>query len=186
LVVVVFLFCSVSWGQQEPPAATAGPAPSPSDVAAFVAREFGPDFIPVANIPPMVADFNRDGKEDIAIIATCSKGSPLALSEKLHYKVDDPYGRYFGFANPSISTQFSTEEPAKRRHILIVHDWRGTPAGPKFVLVNVPFEHIRVGAMLLHKHSVEVVETEDEIGVQAAIYWDGKRYRWEAVSMREH
>jgi hypothetical protein len=40
--------------------------------------------------------------------------------------------------------------------------------------------------MMLRKHTVQVIETEDEIGVQAAIYFDGKRYRWEATAMNEH
>ncbi|HVP63921.1 MAG TPA: hypothetical protein VMT82_03435 [candidate division Zixibacteria bacterium] len=181
--VVVFLFYAVSWGQQAATAPSAT-ALSSDDVAALVAREFGPDFVPVSNIPAMIGDFARKGTEDLAIVATC-KASPLAMSEKMHYKLEDPYGKYFGFGNPAISTQFSTDEPAKRRHILIVHNWRGTPVGEKFVLVNIPFDRIKLGYMLLRKRTIQVIETEDEIGVQAAIYYDGHRYRWEATSMSE-
>lgn len=181
---VVFLFSAVGWGQQ-PADAPAAAAPSSAEVTALVTREFGPDFIPVANIPPMTGDFSRRGTEDLAIVATC-KGSPLGMSEKMHYKLEDPYGKYFGFGNPAVSTQFNTEEPSRRRHILIVHNWRGNPIGQKFVLINIPFDRIKLGAMLLRKRTVQVIETEDEIGVQAALYWDGHRYRWEATSMNEH
>ena len=178
------LFCALGWGQ-EPTPAPAGDGPGQSEIAAFVAREFGPDCKPVPTIPPMVADFDRDGREDIAIVATCAS-NPLALTDKMHYRVEDPYGKYFGFSNPSISMQFSTEDPKARRLILIAHSWRDSTVGPKVVLLNIPFQQIRVGYMLLHKRSVQVIETEDEIGVQAATYWDGKRYRWEAVSMADH
>ncbi|HUO61514.1 MAG TPA: hypothetical protein VMU24_12660 [Candidatus Acidoferrales bacterium] len=182
--VVVFLFCALAWSQQ-PASTAAGSGPGSDEVAAFIAREFGPDFKLVPTIPPMMVDLNRDGHEDIAVVATCAS-NPMALSEKMHYKIEDPYGKYFGFGNPSVSLQFNTEDPKTRRLILIAHNWRDAAVGPKFVLLNIPIVQIRIGYMMLRKHTVQVIETEDEIGVQAAVYWDGKRYHWEAVSMADH
>ena len=50
-----------------------------------------------------------------------------------------------------------------------------------FVLVNVPFVQLRVGHMMRKKKSVDAIEAVDEAGVQAAIFFDGKKYRWEII-----
>jgi len=183
LTFVTLLPCLVVQAQQaEQPAAAAQKPPEPAvDFAALVAREFGPDFTLVPKIPPMMLDMNGDGLEDLVLVAGARQA--LGGSEKFHYTVQDPYGRYFGYSNPTMSMQFSTD-PAAARHLLVIEDWKGAK-GPKFVLVNIPFDKIRAGNMLLRKKTIEVVETEDEIGIEAAIYWDGKRFHWEAVGMNQ-
>ncbi len=172
-------------GQPTPPAPPAAAAQKPAepapDFAAIAAREFGPGFKLDTKYAPMKLDLNGDGREDLVLVASARE--VLGASQKFGYTAQDPYGRYFGFGNPTMSLQFSAD-PAAARHLLIIEDWRGAKS-PKFVLVNLPFDKIDVGYMLFKKRTIAVVETEDEVGIQSAIYWDGKRFRWEAVGMNQ-
>jgi hypothetical protein len=49
------------------------------------------------------------------------------------------------------------------------------------VLVNVPFEKLRVGHMLKKKKAIDALEAVDVTGVQGAVYFDGKKYKWEII-----
>jgi hypothetical protein len=51
----------------------------------------------------------------------------------------------------------------------------------KFVLVNVPFEKLRIGHMMRKKKPVDALEAVDVTGVQGAVYFDGKKYKWEII-----
>jgi hypothetical protein len=146
------------------------------DVPVFIAREFGDDFKLASDVPPMFADFDGDGAQDLAVVAT--GGNPLMGEGTHNYKTLDPYNDSFGYGNPKVTMAFNTNN-SKARYILILHSWQKPKA--KFVLVNVPFQTVKIGHLMRKKKPVDALGTTDETGVQAAIYFTGKKYKWEII-----
>jgi hypothetical protein len=146
------------------------------DVPAFVAKEFGEDYKVATDVPPLFGDFDGDGIQDVAIVAT---GKNPLMAEGLHnYKTLDPYNDSFGYGNPKITMSFNTDS-SKARYILIAHNAQSPKL--KFVLVNVPFVKIRTGHMMRKKKPLAAIEVTDETGVEAAVYFTGKKYKWEII-----
>ena len=166
-------------------AATDTPAP-----AELVAKEFGAGFTVVANQPVLTGDFDGDGTEDIVIVATGK--NPMADSAGHDYKVIDPYNSYFGFGDPKITTGFVNLTGNDPRFLLVVHNWKSAtptahapkPGAPlarlKFVIINLPFEKLSTGSFKVKKKVVAAITAEESGGVAAAVYWDGKNYKWQA------
>ncbi len=155
---------------------TTSAVPSSAEVAELVTKEFGDKFKIVSGIAPIVGDFDGDGHPDLLVVA--SGDNPLMGEGAYHYKTLDPYNASFGFGNPRVTMAFNTSEgPA--RYLLILHSWKNP--GKKFVLVNVPFTQLRLGHMMLKKKSLDAIESIDSTGIQGAIYWDGKKYKWEII-----
>jgi hypothetical protein len=101
------------------------------------------------------------------------------MAEGLHnYKTLDPYNDSFGYGNPKITMSFNTDS-SKARYILIAHNAQSPKL--KFVLVNVPFVKIRTGHMMRKKKPLAAIEVTDETGVEAAVYFTGKKYKWEII-----
>lgn len=150
--------------------------PTPAEIAALIAKEFGPDYKIATDILPLFADLDHDGKQDLVVVA--SGPNPLMGEGEYHFKTLDPYNASFGFGNPRVTMQFNTHD-APSRFLLVIHGWRNPSR--KFVLVNIPFTQLRVGRMMLRKKPVEAIESIDSTGVQGAIYWDGKKYKWEII-----
>jgi hypothetical protein len=146
------------------------------DVPAMVDKEFGEDFKLATDVPPMFGDFDGDGIQDVAVVAT---GKNPLMGEGLHnYKTLDPYNDSFGYGNPKVTMSFNTDS-TKARYILIAHNAQSPKL--KFVLVNVPFVKIRVGHMMKKKKPLAAIEVTDETSVEAAIYFTGKKYKWEII-----
>ena len=161
---------------KSPSQSTATAPTPPADVKALIEKEFGDDFKLATDIAPMYADFDHDGQQDLAVVAT--GGNPL-MGEGLHnYKTLDPYNASFGYGNPKVTMAFNAHDTAPR-YVLIIHNWQ-TPE-KKFVLVNVPFKKLKVGHMMKKKKPTDALESVDDAGVQGAIYFDGKKYRWEII-----
>jgi hypothetical protein len=159
--------------QQSAPAAGAS---QEINVPELVTREFGDTFKLATDVPPMFADFDGDGQQDLAVVAT--GGNPLMGEGTHNYKTLDPYNDSFGYGNPKVTMAFNTDN-SKARYILILHSWQKPKA--KFVLVNVPFQTVKIGHMMRKKKPVDALGTTDETGVQAAIYFTGKKYNWEII-----
>ncbi len=158
------------------------PAPDPAKVQAFIAREFGSGYKLISSQPPLVLDFDGDGTEDL--VAVTSGPNPFEEQGKYNYKVADPYDEYFGYGNPRVTIQFGGLDPDRRRFLLIAQDWLHTPKS-KVILINVPeFQTLKVGTFMVKKKIVRAITgAEGDGGVDWAIYWDGKKYRWEAFGM---
>src|SRR5436309_10490358 len=98
-------------GQSSAPAPTPAPAPQASysaeQLATLVKQQFGPTFNLPAKFatPAIVADFDGDGVEDIAVVAKSKE--PFPDSYTLKYRVLDPYNAYFGMGDPQLSSTFS-------------------------------------------------------------------------------
>lgn len=168
------------------PSATAA-APAPLDaaqLAALVKQQFGDTFTIPAKITKttLAADFDGDGVEDLVIVANSKE--PLPDSYNFKYEVSDPYNAYFGMGNPQISTAFSSD-PEHAHHLLVIfgsgkEGWRATVPKAKFVLVNVPFDSVELGRMLISKKKppIFVIKALEAQIMNSAIFWDAKKKRW--------
>jgi hypothetical protein len=168
---------------QQPPAAS--PQNTQPDLSALIKKQFGPTFTLAAKFPtPLItADFDGDGVEDAAIVANSSEPFPDSVGYK--YSVSDPYDAYFGLGNPAIAAQFSTDDPQRSHNLLIIFGagsdaWRADTPKAKFVIINLPFDTISVGRMLIKKDKppVFVIKARESQILDAAVWWDAKKKRW--------
>lgn len=164
---------------------------SPSELLpALVKQQFGPAFSVPEKFPTpaIVADFNGDGVDDIAIVASSTEPMPDSVS--FNYKIMDPYNGYFGMGNPAITMAFSAPDPRHNWALLVIFGagadaWRSATPKDKFVLVNVPFDTIAVGRMLVKKKKppIFVIKAQEKEVMDSAVYWDGKKWKWEPGNM---
>jgi hypothetical protein len=169
-------------------AQTTPPPASPllPDPVAYLARQFGPTFTLDPGVPPMFGDLDGDGNEDLILVGRSS--TPLMSKEQFEFKVEDPYDGYFGTGDPRITSQFTLHFDGSARCILVVFGWRQPPQSKskhvsKFVLINTPFESIRVVNLRLKKKNVQAIETVDRDTLHALLVWNGKRWFWRAQGM---
>ena len=186
------IVCLVALNSQPVAAALQNPAPPPNpppaaagDLASLVKQQFGDTFTLPAKFPTPVitADFDGDGVEDVAIVA--SSKEPFPDSYAFKYKVVDPYSAYFGMGNPALSASFSTADPLRDHDLLIIFGagpdaWHATVPKEKFVVINLPFDDIAVGRMLVKKNKppVFVIKARESELMDSAVWWDAKRKRW--------
>ncbi|MGZ4787179.1 MAG: hypothetical protein ACXVZV_00065 [Terriglobales bacterium] len=148
-----------------------------SPLESVVEKQFGPDFSVDARFEPMYADFDADGREDLAVIGFSKH--PLGGSAKYKYTVLDPYDTYFGVGDPKITTHFAGFGDGSSHCILFIHDWKGEEPKSKWVIVNVPFNKIAPGQVTTRKKTVPAVATVEMGGLSSLVYFDGKKYKWE-------
>jgi hypothetical protein len=162
--------------------------PSPTVNAAYVAKQFGASFTLDPNIPPMFGDLDGDGREDLVLVGTSS--TPLLSQTEFNFRVADPYNAYFGTGDPRITSTFSLHFDGSSLCILIVFGWRQPPPGKvnpklpfKFVLINTPFDSVRIVNFRLKKKHLQAVECIDRTSLHSLLFWDGKRWHWSAQGM---
>jgi hypothetical protein len=185
LVICLFL-CSPLLAQSAPPPK----ATPPPDLAAYVVSQFGSAFTLDPTIPPMFGDLDGDGNEDLILVG--QSGAPLQSKEQLHFSVEDPYDAYFGTGDTRITSMFTLHFDGSARCILVVFGWRLPPESrpkakakivSKFVLINTPFETIKIVDLRLKKKNLQAIETVDRDTLHALVFWDGKRWHWRAEGM---
>jgi len=152
----------------------------------FVQKQFGSNCA-LIGLPSVKADLDGDGVEDIVIPARCT--SPMMDQAEENYAVLDPYNAFFGYGNPKITTQFSTEDPERRGFsLLIIHGrgpdaWHSTSPKAKFMIVNLPYKSIyvkRLGVKKKERMAIYVDETGGD-AMTSVLFWDGKKYRYEPM-----
>ena len=131
----------------------------------------------------ITADFDGDGVEDAAIVA--SSKDPLPDSYEFKYAVADPYNAFFGFGDPRLTASFGHNDPDHDHDLLVIlgagaDGWRAATPKAKFVLINVPFDSIEVGRLLLKKNKppIFVIKAIESRLMDSAVYWDAKKKKW--------
>jgi len=171
-VLAVILF-SISLCAQQPVSETG----TPLNLQTLVDAQFGAGFSVDPKFKALSADFDSDGAEDMAIVAIAK--NPLANSIDKKFKVVDPYDGYFGFGDTKITTKFSNFGDGTSHCVLIIHDWNSSNPKAKFVIVNLPFEKLELGKTPYKKKSVVGLSAQEGGGLNAMVFFDGKKYRWE-------
>lgn len=154
------------------------PPLSTTDAQKYIAAQFGRAYTLLSQFPILVADFDGDNAEDIALVAT-AKDAMLDQAE-YHYAVIDPYNSFFGFGDPRVTSRFIVEE-GDPRLVLIVQGWRLKTPKAKYAVINLPFEKITVSRVLANKRKKRVVpclELLDRTGLSADLFWSGKQWKW--------
>ena len=153
----------------------------------FVQKQFG-STCALIGIEPLKADLDGDGIEDIVIPARCT--NPMMDQTENSFVVIDPYDSFFGYGNPKITTQFSTEDPERRGFsLLVIHGagpeaWRAAAPKAKFIIVNLPFKQVVIKKLAIKKNKkVMGIFTEENSGDQmtSVLFWDGKRYKYQPL-----
>ncbi len=180
---LALLIASFAAAQNSAPNFT--PAPVDNN---FVQQQFGKSCSLEPRFAPMLGDLNGDGVEDIVIVARCK--NPLIDQGEKTYRVIDPMDSFFGYGNPSITTSFAPDDPKLRGvSLLVIHGsgadaWRSATPQAKFVIINLAVKTLSLKRMKVKRkklaNAIYVEEaTSDEM--TSAIFWDGKKYRYEPL-----
>ncbi|HMH00781.1 MAG TPA: hypothetical protein VK555_05170 [Terriglobales bacterium] len=153
----------------------------------FVQKQFGATCSLMAGPPTYTADLDGDGTEDAVIVARCT--NPLIDETENNFKVVDPYNSFFGYGDTKATSQFASEDPlARGRVLLIIHGagaeaWHSATPKAKFVIINLPFRQIAVRKLMVKKKPVMAIYAEETSADQmtSAIFWDGKKYRYQPL-----
>lgn len=163
----------------------AQPVPPDND---YVHQQFGDTCSLDPQFKPMIGDLNGDGIEDLAVVARCT--NPVIDQDEKNFRVIDPLNSFYGYGDTRITSGFGQADPRlKGISILIVHGsgadaWRATQPQAKFVVINLAVKSVNLKrTRLRHKKSVVAVYVE-ESGADAstaAIFWDGRKYKYEPM-----
>jgi len=129
----------------------------------------------------LTGDLDGDGVEDAVIVVRFK--NPLGGQVEFNYKVVDPYYTFQGYGNPKVTVEFGTEDPRHNNMVLVIHGagkegWRAETPKMKFVIINLPFDSLRVAPLMVKKKKLTAIVGEEESGGSSSVYWDGKKYKW--------
>jgi hypothetical protein len=153
------------------------PAASSDPYQQTIEAQFGADFKRDSKFAPMIADFDSDGAQDLVLVGIGK--NPLGAQNLKNYKVVDPYDSYFGFGDPRVTTKFADFGDGTSHCVLVIHDYQAATPKAKFVIVNLPFERLSQSVTPFKKKTVTAISATEEGGLNAMVFWDGKKYRWE-------
>lgn len=165
--------------------APATSAPKMEALATIVKQQFGPTFTltPMPTLGAYTADFNDDGVEDVVFIADSS--DPLPDSYQFKYTVFDPYHAFFGFGNPRMTAGMGKADPAHNHDLLVIfgagaEGWRASTPKAKFVIINVPFDKIEIGRMIVKKNKppIHTIRTQESQLMDSVVFYDAKKKKW--------
>jgi hypothetical protein len=163
-------------------------APAPDKLQPFNAlaqQQFGSTFNITEKTPTPVitGDFDGDGVEDVVMVADSK--DPLPDSYQYKYQVEDPYNGFFGFGDPRETAGMGRMDPRQSHDLLVIFGagaqaWHASTPKAKFVLINVPFDSVQLGRMLVKKKKppifvIKAIETQLS---ESAVYWDAKKKHW--------
>src|SRR6266508_2187817 len=148
----------------------------------FVQRQFGSTCKMIPGEKPMFADMNGDSVEDVVLPARCT--NPMIDQSEHELTVLDPYYAFYGYGNPQVTSGFIADTPDSKAMVVLVIHGQGTETWhspkEKFVLINLSFKEVSVKSMQLKKKKIMAIYTQETDGNQsvAAIFWDGKKYKY--------
>lgn len=178
---VLYLVTCLAAGQTAPAPAQG----ALSALAPLVQQQFGSTFTLAEKFPTPVitGDFDGDGVEDVVMVADSK--DPLPDSYQYKYQVADPYNAFFGFGNPQQTASMGRVDPRQSHDLLIIFGsgpgaWRTAMPKAKFVLINVPFDTITLGRMLIKKNKppIFVIKAIEARLMESAVFWEAKKKRW--------
>ncbi|HEU5450566.1 MAG TPA: hypothetical protein VFU76_01195 [Terriglobales bacterium] len=154
----------------------------------FVQQQFGNTCSIDPKWQPVTGDLNADGIADIVIVARCK--NPLLDEGEKNYRVIDPYNSFYGYGNPRVTSQMGPDDPRMKDIVmLVIHGngaeaWRSTTPKAKFVIINIAIKQIMIKKMRVKKRKTATAIYVEEAGgdqMTSAIFWDGKKYRYEPL-----
>lgn len=153
----------------------------------FVHQQFGDSCSLESPWAPVKGDLNGDGIEDIVMVARCK--NPLIDQGEKNYQVVDPMDSFYGYGNPKITTALGQDDPhLKGICLLVIHGagadaWRSETPLSKFVIINLAVKSIAVKKMRVGRKRSAAIYVEEATGDQmtAAIFWNGRKYRYEPL-----
>ena len=163
------------------------PVAKPAVDNAFVQQQFG-STCSLIGIEPLIADLDSDGIEDIVIPARCT--NPMMDQVEDSFVVVDPYNSFFGYGNPKVTTQFSSDDPEHRGYsLLVIHGagaeaWHSATPKAKFIIINLPFKQVVVKKLAIKKKRLIMgIFAEETGGDQATsvVFWDGRKYKYQPL-----
>jgi hypothetical protein len=182
LFLALLVFSVAALAQQSKPK-TASPAVDDD----FVQKQFGSTCKLMPGPQQLVADLDGDGVDDLILAGHCTNA--LLDQAEDNFTVIDPYNAFFGYSDTKVTSQFASEDPLARGLVLLIIEgagpeaWRSATPKAKFVIMNLPFRQITVRKLMVKKKLVMAIYAE-ESGVDkmtSAIFWDGKKYRYEPL-----
>lgn len=159
-----------------------GTGNGPADPKAYVLAQFGPALTYLPKFPPIVADLDQDGTDDLVLVVTGK--NPLLDEAEYHYKTIDPYNAFFGWSDTKDTMQFIGSE-AEPRFLAVVQNWKSETPKAKFVIINLVFEKIYFSRYANKKKKVvPCIEIEDRTQLTSDVFWDGKKWKWADRSLK--
>ena len=150
----------------------------------IIKKQFGDEFqlFPSSPSPLLTGDLDGDGVEDAVIIVRSQH--PLSQQTLYNFMAVSPQGAYFGFGDPTIGLSTEFERWQDRKLLLVIHGsgkegWRAETPKAKFLLVNVPFDHLSISRVKMKKKVQDVINAEESSIMSSMVYWNGKKYKWE-------
>lgn len=180
---ILFLLLISSWAVAQ--AKPAAPVAVDND---FIHQQFSSTCNLEPQSAPLTADLNGDGIEDLVVVARCK--NPLIEQDDKNYRVIDPMDSFWGYGNTKITTAFGQDDPRLRGIcLLIIHGsgpeaWRSATPEAKFVVINIAVKAVSVRKMKIsRKRTATAIYIEEETGdeMTSAIFWDGKKYRYDPL-----
>lgn len=178
---VLLFAATVAWGQTSPATDAAKLQP----FVHLMQQQFGSSFTLAQKFPTPVitTDLDGDGVEDLVMVAESK--DPLPDSFQYKYAVQDPYNSFFGFGDVRETVGMGRLDPTQNHALLVVFGagaqaWHAATPKAKFVLINVPFDSIEVGRMLIKrkKPPIFVIKAVEAQTMESSVFWDAKKKRW--------
>jgi len=188
VVALLFTVTAVAQKKQPPPPPAHAKSPSPPVTDEFIHKQFGDNCSLLPGPPQFVADMDDDGVEDLVVAARCK--NPMADRDEYSFVISDPYDAFLGYSDVKVTSTFASDEPDRRGIcLLIIHGaekdaWRAEKPKAKFLLINTPFKTLTVKKLTVKKKSILGIfmeETGEGEDTSSVIFWDGKKYRYQAL-----
>lgn len=154
----------------------------------FVQQQFGSTCTLEPQWAPMTGDLNGDGVDDLVLVARCK--NPFIDADDKNFQIIDPMDTFYGYGNPRITSSMGQDDPKlKGICVLVIHGsgkdaWRSATPESKFVIINIAVKAIAVRKMRLSKkRTTMAIYLEEATGddLTSALFWDGKKYRYEPL-----